>query len=75
MSDKPKSILCFDNYPEAKLALGRVVFPAIIKPYGCDNPEYAYAVEDYGRAINALYDAFEHSKNNWVAIESYGSNE
>jgi hypothetical protein len=71
MSEKPKGILCFDNYPEAKMALGKVTFPAVIKPYGCDNPEFIYEAEDYGKAINLLYDAFEHSKNGWVAIESY----
>ncbi len=71
MSEKPKKILCFDNYPEAKMALGNVKYPAIIKPYGCDNPAYEYKAEDYGKAIQLLYDAFEHSSNNWIAIESY----
>lgn len=75
MNDKPKSILCFDNYPEAKMALGNVSFPAVIKPYGCEKPEHFYEAEDYGKAINVLYDAFEHSNNGWVAIESYGNNE
>ena len=71
MSDKPKNILCFDNYPEAKMALGNVSFPAIIKPYGCNDPAYFYKAENYGRAVNVLYDAFEKSANGWVAIESY----
>lgn len=71
MSDKPKSILCFDNYPEAKMALGNVCFPAIIKPYGCNDPAYFYKAENYGKAVNVLYDAFEKSANGWVAIESY----
>jgi len=53
------------------MALGNVKDPAIIKPYGCDNPSYLYEAEDYGKAVNVLYDAFENSKNGWVAIESY----
>lgn len=71
MSRKPAKILCFDNYPEAKMALGHVNFPAIIKPYGCDNQKYFYEAKDYGGAIQLLYDAFEHSANGWVTIESY----
>lgn len=71
MSERPKKILCFDNYPEAKMALGNVSFPAIIKPYGSNDPEYFFEAVDYGRAIIVLYDAFEHSHNGWVAIESY----
>ena len=71
MSNKPKSILCFDNYPEAKMALGNVSFPAIIKPYGCDNPDLFFEAEDFGEAVNLLYDAFEKSANGWVAIESF----
>lgn len=71
MSEKPKSILCFDNYPEAKLALGKVLFPAIIKPYGCEEEQYWYKVDNYGIAVTKLYDAFEHSRSKWVAIESY----
>jgi hypothetical protein len=71
MSKKPTKVLCFDNYPEAKLALGKVSFPVVIKPYECDDPNYHYTVNDYGEATQMLYDAFEHSKNNWVIIESY----
>lgn len=71
MSDKPKKIFCFDNYPEAKLALGKVSYPAVIKPYECDDPKYHYMVNDYGEAAQMLYDAFEHSKNSWVVIETY----
>lgn len=71
MNNKPKSIMCFDNYPEAKMALGKVAFPAIIKPYGCDNPELFYKADDFGKAVNVLYDAFEKSSNGWVVIESY----
>ena len=69
MSKKPTKVLCFDNYPEAKLALGKVSFPVVIKPYECDDPKYHYTVNDYGEATQTLYDAFEHSKNNWVIIE------
>lgn len=71
MNKEPISVFCFDNYPEAKMALGKVSFPAIIKPYECDSPKYHFEVKDYGEAMNALYDAFEYSNNNWVAIESY----
>lgn len=71
MSKKPKSIICFDNYPEAKMALGNVTFPALIKPYGCDNPNFIYEATSYGEAVNLLYDAMEHSQNGWVVIESY----
>lgn len=71
MIDKPTKILCFDNYPEAKLALGKVSFPAVIKPYECDDQRFHFRVKDYGEATQKLYDAFEHSKNNWVVIESY----
>lgn len=71
MSNNSKDILCFDNYSEAKMALGNVSFPAIIKPYNCDNQKYFYEAKDYGAAIQLLYDAFEHSANGWVVIESY----
>ena len=71
MREKKPSILCFDNYPEAKLALGQVRFPAIIKPYDCNDPKLFYHVKDYGEAVQRLYDAFEHSQNSWVVIESY----
>ena len=71
MNEKPKKILCFNNYPEAKMSLGNISFPAIIKPYGCDNPKFFFKAGDYGRAVILLYDAFEHSQNGWVAIESY----
>ena len=71
MNGKPKKIICFDNYPEAKLALGKVTFPAIIKPYGCDNPDYCFHAANYGKAVDVLYDAFEKSLSGWVAIESY----
>lgn len=71
MSERPKSILCFDNYPEAKMALGKVTFPVVIKPYENEDPNYKYVVPDYGRAIQVLYDAFEYSRNGWIVIESY----
>ena len=71
MSEKPKNIFCFDNYPEAKMALGNVSYPVIIKPYECEDPKYHYEAADYGKASQLLYDAFEHSSNNWVVIESY----
>lgn len=71
MSERPRKILCFDNYPEAKMSLGKVTFPAIIKPYSNECPLYNYEVKDYGEAVNALYDAFEHSSSNWIVIESY----
>ena len=71
MSERPKSILCFDNYPEAKMALGKVTFPVVIKPYENDDMGYHYEVSDYGRATQVLYDAFEYSRNGWVVIESY----
>ena len=71
MSEKPKNIFCFDNYPEAKMALGNVSYPVIIKPYECEDPKYHYEAADYGKASQLLYDAFEHSSNNLVVIESY----
>lgn len=71
MSEKPKNILCFDNYPEAKLALGKMTFPCVIKPYECENEQYHYVAENYGKAAQMLYDAFEHSLSGWVVIESY----
>lgn len=70
MNTKPKSILCFDNYPEAKMALGNVRFPIVIKPYGNDDVKCHYEVSDYGEATQMLYDAFENSRNGWVVIES-----
>ncbi len=39
MSEKPKKVLRFGNYPEAKMVLGNVGSPAIIKPYGGGNTE------------------------------------
>ena len=71
MSERPKKILCFDNYPEAKMSLGKVSYPAVIKPYECDDIKYHYTVTDYGEAAQKLYDAFEHSRNGWVLIETY----
>lgn len=71
MSKKPAKILCFDNYPEAKMALGNVSYPVIIKPYECEDPQFCYEASDYGKASQLLYDAFEHSRNNWVVVESY----
>ncbi len=71
MSGKPKKILCFDNYPEAKMALGIVSYPVVIKPYECEDEKYFYEAMDYGKASQVLYDAFEHAMNGWVAIESY----
>lgn len=61
----------FDNYPEAKLALGKVAFPAVIKPYQCDDVRLHYKVNNYGEAAQALYSAFEYSKNSCVVIESF----
>ena len=63
-----ENILFFDNYPEAKLALGKISYPAIIKPHSCEDSQYIYEVKDYGAAAQSLYDAFEHSPNNWVII-------
>lgn len=71
MSEKPSIIQRFDNYPEAKLALGNVKYPILIKPGKCDNPMYFYEAKDFGKAIQVLYDAFEHSSNNRIVIESY----
>lgn len=71
MNMKPKSILCFDNYPEAKLALGKVIYPIVVKPYGCNDDICCFDAKDYGEAIQVLYDAFEYTKNGWIAIESY----
>ena len=71
MSGKPRRILCFDNYPEAKMALGSVSYPVVIKPYGCENAQFFYEATDYGKASQVLYDAFEHTRNGWVVIESY----
>lgn len=70
MEKKVKYQVC-DNYPEAKLALGKVTFPAVIKPYQCDDARLHYEVKNYGEATQALYAAFEYSKNNCVLIESY----
>lgn len=70
MNDISKGIMFFDNYPEAKLALGKVKFPVIIKPYGCEDKQYWYEAENYCSAVDLLYDAFEYSKNKWVSIES-----
>ena len=70
MMEKPKSMLCFDNYPEAKMALGNVIFPAIIKPYGCNDKRYMFKVMDYAKAVQVLFDAFEHTSNGWIVIES-----
>lgn len=72
MSEKSKKIHCFDNYPEAKMALGNLTYPIVIKPYRCEDEQFFYKAEDYGKASQLLYDAFEHSMNGWVAIESYG---
>lgn len=71
MSERPKGILCFDNYPEAKMALGKLTFPVVIKPYASVDSEHSYEANDYGKAIQVLYDAFEYSKNGWVVIEFY----
>jgi len=71
MSERPKKILCFDNYPEAKMALGNVTYPLVIKPYECEDSDYCYEAEDYGKASQVLYDAFEHSRDGWVVIEAY----
>lgn len=68
MSEKKN--LYFDNFPEAKLALGKVAFPIVIKPYECNIPELIYKANSYSDAINYLYDAFEYSHNSWVVIES-----
>ena len=71
MSERPKSILCFDNYTEAKMALGKVEYPIVIKPYECEDESMFYQAENYGKATQLLYDAFEHTRNGWIAIESY----
>ncbi len=71
MSEKPQKILCFDNYPEAKMSLGQMSFPVVIKPYDCSDTNYFYEAEDYGNAVQVLYDAFEHSRNGWIVVESY----
>ena len=71
MSERPKGILYFDNYPEAKMALGKLTFPVVIKPYANTDSEHVYEVKDYGKAVQVLYDAFEYSRNGWVVIESY----
>ena len=42
MSEKPKKILCFDNYPEAKMALGNLTYPVVIKPYECEDERFFY---------------------------------
>lgn len=70
MNTKPKIILCFDNYPEAKMALGNVKFPVVIKPYASKESEHSYEAKDFGKAIQVLYDAFEYSQNGWVVIKS-----
>ncbi len=69
MNVTSKTKMCFNNYPEAKAALGKVTYPCMIKPYECNDPHYCYLVEEYGKAIQKLYDAFEHSSNNLVVIE------
>ena len=69
--NKPKGILCFDNYPEAKMALGKMTYPIVVKPYDCEENAYCYVAKDYGEATQVLYDAFEHTKNGWIAIEVY----
>ena len=71
MSERQKKILFFDNYPEAKMALGKVSFPAVIKPYESDDFKYHYTVTDYGEAAQMLYDAFEHSRSGRILIETY----
>ena len=65
-----KSVMYFDNFPEAKLALGKITFPAIIKPYACNIPNFIYKANNYSEAINFLYDAFEHTRNSWIVIET-----
>ena len=47
MSKKPKKILCFDNYPEAKMALGILTYPVVIKPYECEDERFFYQAESY----------------------------
>jgi len=65
------SVLTIIQRPKWLWEMCLTSYPAIIKAYGCDNPEYFYEAEDYGKAITLLYDAFEHSKNGWVAIETF----
>lgn len=72
MNKNINKIICFDNYPEAKMALGKLTYPVVIKPYECDDPQCVFEATDYIKASQALFDAFEHSKNGWVVIESYG---
>lgn len=71
MRERPKKVMCFDNYPEAKMSLGMVSYPVVVKPYESEEKSTWYEAEDYGKTAQVLYDAFEHSKNGWVAIESY----
>ena len=71
MREIPKKVMCFDNYPEAKMSLGNVTYPVVIKPYENEDKTTHYEAEDYGKAAQVLYDAFEHTKNGWVVIESY----
>ena len=71
MSERPKKIFCFENYPEAKMVLGKVTYPVIIKPYECEDKTFWFEASDYGKAGQVLYDAFEHTRNGWVMIEEH----
>lgn len=68
---KPKKIQYFDNFPEAKQEMGRVYFPAVIRPYGVSDPEYIRLVREYGKGQDAIYDCMERSPFRHIILESY----
>lgn len=68
---KPKSILYFDNFPEARIDLARVFMPVVIRPYGVSDPEYIRLVREYGKGQDAIYDCLERSPYRHIILESY----
>jgi hypothetical protein len=68
---KPASVKYFDNFPEAKLELGKTYLPAVIRPYGESEKESIRLIRDYTCGIEAIYDSLEKSAHRHVIIESY----
>ena len=70
MTEDSIKTLCFDNYPEAKLALGKMLFPVVICPDNEGKSESKIYAKNYGEATQLLFDAFEQSTRGRIFVTS-----
>ena len=61
----------FDNIPEAKMWLGKAIYPIIIKPVDLTGGKGVHRADNFSEAVKAIEDAFVLSRAKHIVIEPF----